>query len=151
MEDTEFLQKFIESDFDLQTALMLWEKLAKQSEHYKEWEMVFRKAIFNKTWPSWKEGVNNFPLNAGYVLKGTGKINYNIDKQMIPQVGASLAAMNVALDPFLRVSYALAEGPYKKIVADAEQNQTIGVALRQMITTSPGAPTLEIVKPKTKR
>ena len=81
-------------------------------------------------------------------MKGTGKINYRVDKEMFPQVSEGLASMGLAIDDYLRVSYSLAEGEYNKILKDESANQTVGPVLRQMISSSDGAPTLEIVKPR---
>jgi hypothetical protein len=135
-------------EFDMVTGLMLWDQLQEELGRIKDLEMLARKAIFKKAWPSYKIGVNNYPLMNGWMLKGTGKINYRLDKDMFPQVRTGLASMGLSLDDYIRVAYSLAEGPYNKIVADESQNKTAGAVLRQMITSSEGAPTLEIVKPR---
>lgn len=141
---------FNDPEFNLQQGLVIWDQLEKQLAKYKALEMQARKAIFNKAWPSWKVGVNNYPLDNGYVLKGTGKINYTVDKTMFPVVSEGLKSMGLTIDPFLAVRYELAVGPYNAVVKDEQQNQTVGTVLRQMITSSTGAPTLEIVKSKSK-
>lgn len=139
---------FADPNFDLTAGLLLWSQLEVEASKLKNLEMMARKAVFKKAWPSYRIGVNNYPLMNGWLLKGTGKINYTVDKEMFPQVSEGLASMGMAIDDYLRVSYNLAEGAYNKIVADEQQNQTVGTVLRQMITSSEGAPTLEIVKPR---
>jgi hypothetical protein len=147
--ETEKIEAFFaDPDFDMVTGLTLWAELEEQASKYKDIEMLARKAIFKKAWPEWKVGVNNYPLFNGWLLKGTGKINYRVDKEMFPQVSEGLASMGLAIDDYLKVSYSLAEGPYNKIVKDESANQTVGPVLRQMISSSEGAPTLEIVKPR---
>jgi hypothetical protein len=140
---------YADPNFDMTTGLLMWQQLEEELSVVKDLEMMARKAIFKKSFPIWKVGVNNYPLAAGYILKGTGKINYRVDKEMFPQVREGLASMGAApLDDYLRVSYSLAEGPYNAILKDEQQNATVGTVLRQMITSSEGAPTLEIVKSK---
>ena len=147
--ETEKIEAFFQDpDFDMVTGLQLWAELEEQASKYKELEMLARKTIFKKAWPEWRVGVNNYPLFNGWLLKGTGKINYRVDKEMFPQVSEGLASMGLAIDDYLRVSYSLAEGEYNKILKDESANQTVGPVLRQMISSSDGAPTLEIVKPR---
>lgn len=141
---------FSNPEFDLQAGLILWNKLREDWAWVKDAEMMARKAIFHKTWPQWRVGVNNYPLNNGFVLKGTGKINYSLDKAMFPEVSNGLKSMGLSIDPFLAVSYDLAVGPYNAVLKDPQQNPTVGTILRKMITSSEGAPTLEITKSKTK-
>lgn len=147
--DVEATEAFFQDpEFDMTAGLLLWSQLEVEAGKLKSLEMMARKAVFKKAWPSYRIGVNNYPLMNGWLLKGTGKINYTVDKELFPQVREGLASMNVALDDFLRVSYSLAEGKYNEIVKDEQLNQTVGTVLRQMITSSDGAPTLEIVKPR---
>lgn len=133
--------------FDFMAALMVWEDLAKNAEFYKTWEMEFRKACFSRAFPNPTKGTNNFDLGAQYVLKGVPKVNVKIDQTLFPQVRAELAKQNVALDPFLKVSYSLVESEYKAVTEDEEKNKSIGTILRTMLTFTPGAPELKIVLP----
>jgi hypothetical protein len=139
---------FKDPNFDMVTGLQLWDEIQEEAAKYKDTEMMARKAIFKKAFPTYKLGVNNYPLFNGWILKGTGKLNYRIDKEMFPQVSEGLASMDLAIDDYLKVAYSLAEGPYNKIVKDESLNKTVGTVLRQMITSSEGAPTLEIIKPR---
>lgn len=147
-DQTQIEAYFNDPEFDMVTGLIMWDELQQKAAEYKDMEMMARKAIFRKAFPTFKAGVNNFPLFNGWILKGTGKINYRLDKEMFPQVRQELASMNLSLDDYLKVSYSLAEGPYNNICKDETQNKTVGTSLRLMITSSEGAPTLEIVKPR---
>jgi hypothetical protein len=149
MENIEQTEAFFQDpDFDLVQGLLLWDKLQEEAAKLKEVEMLARKAIFRKAWPDYRIGVNNYPLMNGWLLKGTGKINYRVDKEMFPQVSEGLGSMGLAIDDFIRVSYSLAEGAYNDVCKDEQSNKTVGTILRQMITSSEGAPTLDIVKPR---
>jgi hypothetical protein len=133
--------------FDMVPALVAWAGLQKWAAFFKEAEMRVRKAVFVQCFPAPKLGVNSFPLNQGYVLKATHKINYALDEALIPLVRAELASQNIPLDPFLKVSYKLVESAYKEITADEQKNQTIGPVLRKMITATDAAPAMEITLP----
>ena len=146
---TEELEEFFNNpEFEMVTGLQMWAELQEEAGRLKDVEMMARKAIYRKAFPVFKTGVSNYPLFNGWILKGTGKINYTVDKEMFPQVSAELGAMGYVIDDYLAVSYKLAEGAYNKIVKDESLNKTVGTSLRLMITSSVGAPTLEIVKPR---
>lgn len=135
-------------EFDMSAALALWYQLEERAAFFKDWEMQFRKECFKRAFPAPKSGVNTFALGDGYVLKGVPKVNIRIDKELFPTVRAELAAQNFALDDFLKIKYELNEANYKAACENPDTKDTVAPIVRKMITTSEGAPTLEIALPK---
>ena len=132
---------------DLTEALVAWNKAKEEQSYYVQTEMALRKALFARFFPAPKEGVNNFPLHNGWVMKGTPKVNIKVDEAVIPNVRTKMAEMGLSLDPFLKTKYDLVVSAYKKVRDDEEANKTVGPVLRTMLTFTEGAPVLEIVLP----
>jgi len=134
-------------DGDATRAMIVWDQLKTEAAFYAANEMALRKALFKRFFPQPREGVNNYPLASGYVLKGTPKVNVRVDEAVIPNVRTQMASMGLALDPFLKVKHDLVWSAYKQVRDDEEANKTVGPVLRTMLTFTEGAPVLDIHLP----
>lgn len=134
---------------DSTTVMLTWQTLETDLAFAKKWEMEFRKKIFAHYFPSPKSGVNNMPLPANYVLKGTPTENVKINQELMPIIKAEVEGLGYNLDTFLRWKPELGPGYSDLRKAESESNtpNPVGTAIRKMITTTPGAPKLEIVLP----
>lgn len=134
---------------DAMEAAVVWSELEKQLDHFKAWEMDFRKALFAHFFPAPKAGVNNRDLNAGYVMKGTPTTNVKILEDQLAHVTAKLKERGVDVGDFLKWKPTLDAKQYGELVKNEENDplKPIGSILREMILTTPGAPKLEIVLP----
>lgn len=138
-------------EFALRPIVSLWEELEKKASFYKDAEMRFRRAIDKRAFPTGgKLGVNYFELSDGRRVKATHKENVKVDEAMFPTINQELAAIGAALNPFLKAKYELNAKTYSMLV-DHEKDlevKPIGDILRKMITTTPSAPTVEVVAKK---
>lgn len=139
--------------------LMAWQTASAQLENAKVAEIQARTEVVKLMFggkPA-PEGTNNFELGNGYVLKITGKVNYNLSESAKPKTpgmqpwatrqalnelektgneGKFIAERLVTWKPELKLSeYRDLAPQYKKIIDAA-------------LTTSDGTPTVEIVAPK---
>lgn len=128
--------------------LVLWDNMQKQLKALRASEMALRQRIFGAYFPTPSEGTNSAPLAAGWVLKGTHKLERKID------IGALTAMTARDADGHSRLSRAfmnpdtlvkwvpeLVLGEYRKLTA--EQQQLFDSAL----IIKPGSPSLEIALP----
>lgn len=136
--------------FDVDEALVKWGAISEQLETIKTAEMNLRKIIFGECFPNPKEGTNNLELGAGYILKGTHKLSYNVSNQDdvctkaleaihdTGNEGPFIAERLIKWKPELSTSeYKKADDKYKKL-------------LEPCLTIKPGSPSLELVAPKGK-
>jgi hypothetical protein len=127
--------------------LAQWEDSKSVLEVAKAAEMEQRKKVVSFAFdPNKEKGTERIPLENGYELKAVKKINYNVNQETV----------NNVLDKFESVS------PENKFVAErlikweaalsvSEYNNLTEAQKKiidECITTSDGAPTLEIVAPK---
>jgi hypothetical protein len=134
--------------------IMAWEAQKKTLEVAKDAEMTLRKAVVAFTFdPEKTKGTENVDLGNGWKIKAVKKINYGwikkddkVDADAIETAldaieatgneGAFIAERLVSWSPTLSVSeYNKLDDKYKKLI-DA------------VIVTTDGAPTLEVVAPK---
>lgn len=108
-------------------------------------EMELRKAVMGEFFPLPKEGVNDFPLAEGWVLKGTYKLDRKVDMGAIPAVYAKLREMGVNPDPLLEYNPSLVTSAYK---AMATINPEAAHVFDQALTIKPASPTIELKAPK---
>lgn len=139
-----------EDNKDISQGLNIWAELKDGLAFYKDWEMTFRKALDKKCFPNPKMGTNMTPLKNGYMLTSQHKLSYKLDEAMFPWVREQLAAQNLSLDDYLKVKYELDIKAYGAVVQVESKTEAkpVGQVLREMITTTPAAPTLAIVTPK---
>lgn len=110
-----------------------------------EKEMELRKAVMAEFFPLPKEGVNDFQLAEGWVLKGTYKLDRKVDMSAIPAVYAKLREMGVNPDPLLEYKASLVTSAYK---AMATINPEAAHVFDQALTIKPASPTVELKAPK---
>lgn len=108
-------------------------------------EMELRKAVMAEFFPLPKEGVNDFPLAEGWVLKGTYKLERKVDMDAIPAVYAKLREMGVNPDPLLEYKASLVTSAYKSL---ATINPEAAHVFDQALTIKPASPTVELKAPK---
>lgn len=119
-----------------------WSKLREQLAALKDREETLRRELFADFFPAAEEGVNDEELGEGYVLKGTYKINRKLDEAALPAILKMLPA-SVA-DKVIHYKPGLVLAEYRKLKPVHKK------ILDEVVTASPGLPTLEIVAPKKK-
>lgn len=131
--------------------IMQWTEAAKKLAEAKEVELALRNEVIALNFEGHKEsGTENVELGNGYKLKAVFKLNYRlnntddaVDKALSKlekagTEGAFIAERLVKWKPELSVTeYGKLDPKFKKIIDE-------------VITTSPGAPSLELVEPKSK-
>lgn len=131
--------------------LAKWEAIKSALAEAKESEMNLRKQVVSFAFNTTQlKGTERIPLENGYELKSVKKLNYNVNQDMVNEAldeienldaeGKFISERLIKWTADLSVSeYNDLDEKYKKIID-------------KVITTSDGAPTLEIVAPKgTKR
>lgn len=137
--------------------LLEWQTAASVLEAAKADEIAKRKLAFPIVFGAdAKEGTNRVPLGNGYSVKGVRKINYKLD--------ADLSKVNDAYEivakcgnegPFiasriLKRVYDFGASEYKKLDTTNPTHAAIKLAIDAILTTSDGAPSMEIEAPKAK-
>lgn len=131
--------------------LARWEKASTQLQKFKTEEMELRNEFVKFACDSNKKtGTENIDLSNGYKAKVVKKINYNVNQENV----------NLALDQIENIG-----GEAGKLIAErlikwkAELSKTeydlldpkYKLIIDQVITTSDGTPSLEIIAPKSKK
>lgn len=141
-----------EPEFDLngiklnkEQALVKWNELDTLLAQVKDEEMKLRMFLTRAYLPDGvKEGTQKAPLANGWVLNVQGKMNRKIDPALIAPVTLELKEKypHVSVDSMINYKPELSVTVYKTMT---EEERTI---FEQMLIITPGAPTVEIVKPK---
>lgn len=130
-----------------QTKLKRWAELQQQIAAFKpvvDEEMAIRKELAEALTQG-RKGTFYEELEAGYRLKGVGKIDYKLDKTKLPGVMEQLKERNIDIAMFVVDEPKLVT----KAVTECEKlNPELFTILAEMLTSKPGTPTLEIVPPK---
>lgn len=128
--------------------LSAWEKVKEMAKTFTDMEMTMRKALFAATFPTPKEGANNFTLEDGRKIAATHKISRSIDASQITLARSEYSLVNdrpVEFDELLKVEYSLVTSAYRKIEpAPGQSPSPAYMAASRMIVTKAGAPTLEV-------
>lgn len=119
-----------------------WWVVAEQMTKLKEEEMKLRKLIFGTYFPTPEEGVNTLPMTDGFVMKGTYKIERKIVEEAYKTLLPDFKEANIPLKGLVTMKPTLSVSAYKALTP--EQQKLFDKAL----DIKPGAPTLEITKPK---
>lgn len=143
--------------------LMKWEQAKATLDAAKEAEMALRKlyvAIASN--PDQKKGTENIALGNGYKAKVVKKINYGwikgpdekTDVDAIHEAQDRIEAMGnegaFLADRLFKWSCELSVSEYNKLEPGNPTHSKIKAELDKVIVTTEGAPTLEIVAPKSK-
>jgi hypothetical protein len=119
-----------------------WKGLKKQLAEVKEEEMELRKKIFGSYFLNPKEGVNAVPLTEGFVIKGTHKINRDVDPAELNLRATDLLKAGISLRDLIELKPELKIKPYRALSAEHRK------LFDAVLVIKPGAPELEIMKPK---
>lgn len=124
-----------------------WENDKAALEIAKENEMAKRKAIVKFAFdPTKEKGTERIELANGYELKSVKKLNYNVNQDTVNAVLDKLEAVDseakFVAERLIKWKADLSVSEYNDLKAEYK------VIIDECITTSDGAPTLEIVPPK---
>lgn len=123
-----------------------WYNLCKEIEAFKEAkivrEMELRKKIFGFFFQEPKEGVNDYPMTGGYVMKGTYKIERKLKVELLSAHSEELHEAELPMKDLIKLVPTLVLAAYKKLREDQQK------LFDKVLETKPASPSLEIVKPK---
>lgn len=119
-----------------------WNELQAKLASIKDEEMKLRKEIFEECFPTPVEGTATIDMPEGWALKGTYKLTRSIDEAALPAVLAELRKHKVSTDTIITYKPNLSLSNYRKL--DPKWRRV----LEQAMEIKPGAPTLELVAPK---
>lgn len=111
----------------------------------KETEMTLRKELFAELFTAPVEGTNYTDLAGGWKAKGEYKLSRKLDVAQIAGMRTRLESIGVSIDTLVRYKPDLDITNYRALTP-----ATLAV-FDEMITTTPSAPTLELVPPKKKK
>lgn len=121
--------------------LTAWYEMQEQLKKLKASEMLLRTKLFAAFFPTPKEGTNSFPLDKGWVLKGTYKIERKIDIALLTAYSPTLRLASINPNTLVKCEPSLITKAYRKLTAEQEK------LFDQVLVVKPGAPSLEIVMP----
>ena len=130
--------------------MVLWYKTAEEVKKLQNLERILRLKIFKHYFPEPEEGVNNFTMPDGSIVKGTRIISRDVDigtvnayKMPGPNGEPSkFEQMNINIDHYLRWKPELKVGEYRKLTAEEL------AFIDQCLIVKDGMPQLAIVAPK---
>jgi hypothetical protein len=123
----------------------LWYEMQEQLAKLKVNEMLLRKRIVAKFFPTPKEGVNSHPLEAGWVMKADCGIDRKIEEAVLTTLKPAFKEAKISVDKLVRWKPELAVKEYRAL--NEEQRHLFDQAL----IIKPSSPQLEIVLPKAQR
>lgn len=126
----------------LYTKIGRWNDLQSKLASIKDEEMKLRKEIFEQCFPTPVEGTATVDMPEGWKLKGTYKLTRSLDEAALPAVIAELHKHKVATDQLITYKPSLSLSTYRKLDPKWQR------VLEQAMEIKPGAPTLELVAPK---
>lgn len=119
-----------------------WFNATVQLAKVKAREMELRKKIFGAYFPLPREGVNDYPMDGGFVLKGTHKITRDVDEAMLAAKQNELIEKKIPVASLIRWKPELVTKEYRKLTDDDRK------IFEQILDIKVGSPSMEIVKPK---
>lgn len=135
--------------------IMAWQEAEKALNAAKEKEMTLRTKVMAECFPNAEVGTNTLELGKGYKIKGVRKLNYNLANgqgeteaaldaiSKLGNEGQFIAERLVGWTPKLSLT------EYKKLEATNPTHAKIKELIDAVLTVTDGAPTLEVVPPKT--
>lgn len=126
-----------------QADLLRWSIVKAQVAPLVAEEMMLRKKIFGTYFKTPKEGVNDHPLANGYVMKGTHKINRNVDEALLAAKQQELIDAGIPMGELIKMKPELVTKSYRVLQANKENCRLF----EQILDIKVGAPELKIVKP----
>jgi hypothetical protein len=119
-----------------------WNTVSKTLAAAKETEMILRKELFEHLFTNPDEGVNTADLAGGWKAKGEYKLTRKLDITQLQHMRERLQSIDVSIDTLVRYKPELDITAYRGLTP-----ATLAV-FNEMVTTTPGAPTLTLVPPK---
>ncbi len=110
-------------------------------------EMRLRKEVMAEYFPTPVEGVNACPLESGWVLKGTHKIDRKMDEAALPAILSELREMRINPDHLIRFKPELDTTAYKALV---QINPEAAKVFEKAMISKPASPSLELKPPRGK-
>ncbi len=105
-------------------------------------EMDLRRQIMASVWVKAKEGVNEFNLPGGFILKGTRKIERKVIPETLSFIEIELQKQCIDTVQLFRRVPELNLKPYRALTEELRK------LADQTLEIKDGAPTLELVAPK---
>jgi len=121
--------------------LVEWDRLKQKLNKVKAAEMLLRQKIFAAYFPAPKEGTNDAPLAAGWILKGKYTINREVDLGALGALRPQLVKAGIKADDLVQYKPSLVLKEYRTLTAEQVQ------LFDQVLIVKPGSPALEIVLP----
>lgn len=115
-----------------------WQTLHQQIKHLQAQERNLREGLFNGTFPEPEEGMNEFTLPDGRVVKGTYKLNRTLDDEKLEALVKSRKVTAKVAEKIRRTSINLDMAGYRELT-DKQR-----AAVDEAIESKPGLPTLEV-------
>lgn len=131
-----------ESDLQFLTDLQDWSICKAQLAVLKNREADLRKKLFNVAFPSPVEGTNRIELPHGWKLKGTYKIQRDVDEATLDSMRAKIVEANVVVDEVVNWKPSLSGTAYKNLTAEQK------LVFDRCLIIKPGSPTLDLEPPK---
>jgi len=108
-------------------------------------EMTLRLQVMDAFFPSHVEGAAKHELPHGWVLKGTAKLNREIDETALPAILETMREAGFKTDALIEMKPVLQLKVYRELAAIS---LTAIAIFDEALTIKPAAPTLELVAPK---
>ena len=122
--------------------ILAWNEAKQALAKAKAREAILRAKIVKTFFATPKEGTNYHELGKGYKLKLVHKIDRKIDAPLYTNLLPQFKEHEIDTDQLAETQLSLKVAFYKNLTD--EQKQVVD----QCITSKPGSPTLEFVKPK---
>lgn len=128
-----------------------WYEMVEQLDKLKLAEVTLRKRIFGDYFPPDKrvEGTNTAPLDDGYALKGTYKIDRKVDEAALTTLAPTFREQAIPLDSLIKYKPELSVKEYRKLEGDTseEGKKRLHLFDQCLIIKPSETPALEIVLP----
>jgi hypothetical protein len=129
--------------------LELWYTKQEELRKLKEEEMALRLRITKQYFPTPKEGTNSHELGDGYVMKMKHNIDRKVDEAALSTLKDKLKEAGIRVDDLIIYKPELSVKQYRPYELDtSEEGKKRLNLIDQCLIVKPGAPALEIVKPK---
>ena len=135
---------FVADNFEKATDqdILAWNEAKLALAKAKARESLLRAKIVKTFFATPKEGTNYHELGAGYKLKLVHKIDRSIDAPLYTNLATQFKDLEIDTDQLAETKLSLKVAFYKKLTEEQR------LVVDQCITSKPGSPTLEFVKPK---
>jgi hypothetical protein len=126
---------------DYFTTLNRWHAVKQAIRDLQKEEQTLRTGLFGGTFTAPREGVNNFTLPDGSILKGTYELNRNLVKDFQQKLPALKLPQEI-VDKLIVTKYSLSVKEYKALEPEVRKK------VDSILDIKPAMPKLELVPPK---